>query len=249
MKGVTTLFEHADHSWRVVARDPARKPWLIDTNEFVVQSAGVALITDPGGQEIFPAVFSALSAELDPRRVKSIFASHPGAAAISSLGLWLAFNPEIRCYASWLWSQVITHVGGDHETIIALPDEGGTISLGQLTLHAVPAHHLHASASFHLYDPVARILFTGDVGTALLPASRPGLFVDDFRSHIRYAEAFHRRAMGSNEAKNEWCDRISRLQVDMLCPQHGAIYRGADVGRFVDWFRALPVGMQTRSAT
>ena len=246
MKRLTTLFEQADHSWRVVARDPARKPCLIDTNEFVIESAGVALITDPGGQEIFPAVFGALSADFDPRRVTSIFASHPDPDVISSLALWQAFNPKIRCYASWLWSQVIPHLGADSESIIGLPDDGGSIAVGRITLHAIPAHHLHSSGNFHLYDPVARILFTGDVGSAILPASEQSLFVEDFRRHIRHAEGFHQRLMGSNEAKNDWCERIAKLPIDMLCPQHGALYRGADVTRFIDWFRALPVGMTGR---
>ena len=29
----------------------------------------------------------------------------------------------------------------------------------------------------------------------------------------------------------------------MLCPQHGAIYRGEDVRRFIDWFANLEVGL------
>jgi flavorubredoxin len=28
----------------------------------------------------------------------------------------------------------------------------------------------------------------------------------------------------------------------MLCPQHGAIYQGEDVARFIDWFSSLEVG-------
>ena len=56
---------------------------------------------------------------------------------------------------------------------------------------------------------------------------------------------FHRRWMGSNEAKNDWCDRVGNMQIDMLCPQHGAIYRGEDVARFIQWFRDLKVGTQT----
>jgi len=31
--------------------------------------------------------------------------------------------------------------------------------------------------------------------------------------------------------------------VDMLCPQHGAIYQGEDVNRFIDWFDRLEVGV------
>lgn len=114
--------------------------------------------------------------------------------------------------------------------------------LGGLKLQAVPAHYLHSSGNFHLYDEAARILFSGDVGAALLPAEENTLFVTNFDRHIKHAEGFHRRWMGSDAAKLDWCERASALQVDMLCPQHGAIYQGADVERFIDWFYRLPVG-------
>jgi hypothetical protein len=120
MKRVVTLYEQGDHSWRVVARDPMKAAYLIDTNEYVIESAGVAMITDPGGQEIFPAVFGSLSADFDSRKITSIFSSHQDPDVISSLALWLAFNPKLRCHASWLWSQFIPHFGGDGETILPL---------------------------------------------------------------------------------------------------------------------------------
>jgi flavorubredoxin len=85
-------------------------------------------------------------------------------------------------------------------------------------------------------------LFSGDVGAAMLPEDCQDFFVSDFGRHIRYAEGFHRRWMGSNEAKNDWCERVSTVDIDMLCPQHGAMYRGLDVARFIDWFAGLKVG-------
>ena len=110
-------------------------------------------------------------------------------------------------------------------------------------MQAIPAHYLHSSGNFHLYDPKAKILFSGDVGAALLPADHNGLYVEDFGRHIRHAEAFHKRWMGSDKAKRDWCERVSRLDIDMMVPQHGAIYRGADVQRFINWFSALEVGV------
>ena len=49
--------------------------------------------------------------------------------------------------------------------------------------------------------------------------------------------------MGSERAKKDWCARVSQMDIDMLCPQHGAIYRGGDVKRFIDWFAQLEVGI------
>lgn len=242
MKKSVTIYQAGEHTWRVIARDPERPNHLIDTNEYVVSHGASALLTDPGGQEIFPAVFSALSAEFDPRRITHIFSSHQDPDVISSLALWLSFNPSIRCYASWLWSSFIPHFGGDAATIIPMPDEAAPIAVGDLQLTTVPAHYLHSSGNLQLYDPTAQILFTGDIGAALLPDDEYGLFVTDFDKHIRHAEGFHRRWMGSEPAKRAWCERASQLKIELLCPQHGSIYRGADVGRFINWFADLEVG-------
>lgn len=243
MKTTRTIFEDGSHKWTAIVRDPEKPACLIDTNEYLVQHAGRGLLLDPGGAEIFPAVFSALSSEFDPSSLSGLFASHQDPDIISSLALWLEFNPQMKCYVSWLWESFIPHFGGSSDIFVALPDESETISLAGLQLQTVPAHYLHSSGNLHLYDRQAKILFSGDVGAALLPPGSQGLFVEDFATHIRHAEGFHCRWMGSNEAKRAWCERVSRLDIDMLCPQHGAIYRGQDVQRFINWFDELRVGV------
>lgn len=241
MKKCTEIFRQGDHSWILVARDPARPDHLIDTNEYIVRSGGSSLLTDPGGLEIFPHVFPAVVEAVDPETLLGIFASHQDPDVISSLSLWLAYKPSLKCWLSWLWTSFVPHFGGSPDTFVPIPDEGMRIHVGQVALDAVPAHYLHSSGNFHLYDPVARILFTGDIGAALVPADAP-LVVTDFDRHIQLAEGFHRRWMGSNEARRDWCDRVAALKVDQLCPQHGCVYRGADVERFINWFSDFRVG-------
>lgn len=243
MKTARAIFEDGDHKWLAVTRDPNRPDFLIDTNEYLVVHGEDSILVDPGGSEVFPAVFSAISTVFDPRKIDKLFASHQDPDTISSLSMWLEFNPNIRCYISWLWTSFVPHFGGGGETFVPIPDAGMEILVGGLRLKAIPAHYLHSSGNFHLYDPKAKILFTGDVGAALLPPGEEGLFVEDFDRHIRHAEAFHRRWMGSEKAKRDWCARVSLLDIDMLCPQHGAIYRGEDVKRFIDWFSRLDVGI------
>lgn len=243
MKKATTIFQHEGHRWVVIARDPQRPDCLIDTNEYLVIDNQSAMLCDPGGLEIFPAVFSAISEVYDPAQIQYLFSSHQDPDIISSLGLWVEFNPNIRCYISWLWAGFVPHFGGVAETFITLPDEGMPLALGQCKLEAIPAHYLHSSGNFHVYDPLAKLLFSGDVGAALLPPGEDGLFVTDFDRHIAHAAGFHRRWMGSNEAKRRWCERVAKMEIDMLCPQHGAIYRGADVSRFINWLDELQVGI------
>lgn len=243
MKKAINIYSSGKHCWYAIARDPERPSFIIDTNEYLISDGNQALLTDPGGMEIFPAVFAAIGEVLDPSSIETIFASHQDPDVISSLALWLAFNPQISCHVSGLWKTFIPHFGGNELSLLAIPDQGNEIKLGELVLNTIPAHYLHSSGNFHLYDPAAKILFSGDIGAALLPGDQSDLFVSDFAAHVRFAEGFHRRWMGSNSAKRDWCERVAKMDIDMLCPQHGAIYQGADVMRFINWLDELHVGI------
>jgi len=243
MKTARVIYEDGQHKWIALVRDPNRPDFLIDSNEYLVIDGDDSLLLDPGGVEVFPSVFSALSTEFDPRKINKLFASHQDPDIISSLALWLEFNPQVKCYISWLWASFVPHFGGNKETFITIPDGGMDIMIGSQRLQVIPAHYLHSSGNFHLYDPKAKILFSGDIGTALSPPGEDDLFFEDFDRHIRHAETFHRRWMGSEKAKRDWCQRVSQLDIEMMCPQHGSIYRGDQVRRFIDWFSHLEVGV------
>ena len=235
------LFDNGEHQCMMF--DDLVSGEGVQSNQFLITDNEQYLLLDPGGDLTYTPLSLELSKHIPVQDLTYIFASHQDPDICSSLALWLEFNPAMRCHVSWLWSSFIPHFGGTADTFVSIPDEGADISLDGLSLRAVPAHYLHSSGNFNLYDKVARVMFSGDVGAALLPPGEDGLFVDNFDKHIRHAEGFHRRWMGSNEAKRRWCERVSQMEIDMLCPQHGAIYQGADVQRFINWFDELQVGI------
>jgi flavorubredoxin len=244
MKKTEVIFESESHKWIMITRDPSKLSYVIDTNEYlIINKEQKGFLIDPGGLEIFPVVFGSISRDFSPDDISHIFSSHQDPDIISSISLWLEVNPKIQCYISWLWTSFVPHFGGDSTTYIPIPDEGMEIQHGNVSLTAVPAHYLHSSGNFNLYDKVSNIFFSGDIGSALLPADHTDIYVSNFDSHIKMCEKFHKRWMGSERAKKKWCERVSSLKVDMLCPQHGSIFAGKDVDRFVNWFSDLEIGM------
>jgi flavorubredoxin len=125
---------------------------------------------------------------------------------------------------------------------VPIQDNGGVINLGSVELQIIPAHYLHSSANFNIYDPQAKILFSGDIGAALEAPDAP-VFVDNFDAHIEKMRYFHQRWMPSNQAKRAWVERVRSLDIDILAPQHGRMFKGNDVKRFLDWFESLQVGI------
>ena len=244
---VAPVFEAGNHRWWVLFDQEERR--VIDSNVYIVESNGQSMLLDPGGFEIFPHVLAALAEAVQPSSVRAAFVSHQDPDIASSLPLWNACNKDLEWHIPALWEGFIRHYGALEAKFFGIGDDGGTVSIGGRRLELIPAHYLHASANFHVYDPDAKVLFSGDVGAALLPPGH-GIWVGRqgadsakaFDDHIQHAKYFHQRWMPSNHAKKDWIDRVRQLDIQVLCPQHGAIYAGENVQRFLNWFDALTVG-------
>jgi len=214
---------------------------IIDTNQYLVKSGDHALLMDPGGIEIFAPMLTALLREVSLENITDIFASHQDPDIISSLGLWDKALPNAKLHSPWLWEGFIRHFGMENMSYNPIPDEGGPLRIGEIELQLIPAHYVHSSGNFSVYDPIGKILMSGDAGAALEAIDAP-LFVDDFEEHIPKMKGFHQRWMPSNRAKNDWINRVRALDVEILAPQHGRLFKGDNVRRFLDWFEALNVG-------
>ncbi len=240
------LFENGSHTWLMFGRDDEKPEQIIDTNQYIIITKNNALLMDPGGIELFSAMLSAVIKQVPADKVTHIFASHQDPDIISSLGLWDQALPSATLHSPWIWESFIRHFGMESITYAAIPDEGSSLKLDNVTLDYIPAHYLHSSGNFNVYDGEAKILMSGDIGAALEEVNAP-IFVENFDEHIDKMKMFHQRWMPSNSAKNDWVQRVRKLDIDMMCPQHGRIFKGDDVKRFLDWFEALDVGIIANS--
>jgi len=237
----TKLYE-GSHKWIMFGRDESKPENIIDSNQYMVRTANRCVLFDPGGAEIFAPMMAAVLNYVSVEQITDLFASHQDPDVISSLGLWDQALTNAKLYAPAIWEGFIRHFGCESIEYVAIPDNGATIKLDSGELQFIPAHYLHSSGNFHVYDPEAKILMSGDVGAALEPIGVP-MFVDNFAAHTEKMRYFHQRWMPSNPAKKAWIDRVRKLEIDILAPQHGRLFKGDDVKRFLDWFEALPVGI------
>ncbi len=230
------------HQWYVFGRDPEKPENIIDTNQFMIVDGNRSLLLDPGGIEVFSTMLASVLKYVDIEHLTDIFASHQDPDVISSLGMWDQVLPNATMHCSWLWESFVRHFGMDNIQYNPIPDEGGRLKLENIELQLIPAHYLHSSGNFSIYDPKSKILFSGDIGAALESPGTP-MFVEDFDSHVEKMRYFHERWMPSNEAKRNWVQRIRKLDVEIMAPQHGRLFKGDDIGKFLDWFEQLDVGV------
>ncbi len=220
----------------------------IQANQFLVVNNGRAALIDPGGNLTYNRLLSEVSDHIDVRReLAYIMATHQDPDIISSMNKWLVASDCIAL-VSELYLRFVPHfcnTGSTRGRLDAIPDEGLAVSLGGGKIIALPAHFLHAEANFSFYDPISKILFSGDIGASI--GHTGSFFVEDFKAHTEHMVGFHKRYMTANRALRFWVKMVRELEISMIVPQHGGAFRGENVGRFLTWLEGLQVGVDILS--
>ncbi|MGB0126982.1 MAG: MBL fold metallo-hydrolase [Rhodocyclaceae bacterium] len=218
----------------------------VQCNQFLVIDSGRAALIDPGGGLSYNSLLLALQKHVALKDLMYILSSHADPDVIASVNKWFVAS-QCKVLISRLWVRFLPHFTTgrvDADRIVAIPDDGAVIPFGSGTIIALPAHFLHSEGNFQFYDPVSKILFSGDLGASLVSPEVAGEPVSDFDAHLRYMLGFHRRYMGSNKVCRLWANMVRQLDIQAIVPQHGSRFVGREmVGRFIDWVESLNCGM------
>jgi flavorubredoxin len=236
------LFDDGSHR-NVLLDDISGGDMSVQANQHVIVDGASGMILDPGGHKVYTRVLSATSAVLGRARLETIFLSHQDPDIVAAVNGWL-MTTDATAYVSALWTRFVPHFGLDRlveSRLKSIPDPGMELTLGATALRILPAHFLHSPGNLQVYDPRAKVLYTGDLGASLGTSYRE---VSDFDAHEQYMLGFHQRYMAGNAALRAWARRVRTLDIDVIAPQHGALFRGrAMVERFIAWCEGLQCGL------
>jgi len=238
------LHETEEHKFILLNESEPGEEDGIRSNQYLVMHRNCGVLLDPGGFGVMPRVLAEMLRYITPANLKGIILSHQDPDIVGGIATWLEIT-DAEVYVSRIWMRFLPHYGIDEmHRFTGVPDEGMLYQVCPgFDLQLVPAHFLHSEGQINVYDPISKILFTGDIGAAMLPVDKDYAFVDNFSEHLPYIEEFHRRYMCSNKAARIWVDAVSKLDLLLIAPQHGPIYRGQAVKDFLDWFKELQCGI------
>lgn len=242
----TELFRDGTHACLMFSDLSPEGDEAVQANQFLILHGDHGAILDPGGNLAYNDLLLSMSKFFQPSKLSVIAASHADPDIIASLDRWMTTAGSAQVYISRLWERFVPHFCKPGKTagrIVGIGDEGMRIPLGSTHLVALPAHFMHAEGNFHFYDPISRILFSGDLGTSLVSGREAGRIVTDFAAHRPRMEPFHRRYMVSNKILRLWVSMVRKLPIDMLVPQHGCPLKGPAIGDFLNWLENLPCGI------
>ncbi len=218
----------------------------VQANQFLIVDHGHGALLDPGGNMTYHGLLMAMHNYFPPKRLEYILASHPDPDIIASVNKWM-IHSECKVIISKLWVRFVPHFCSSENSagrVLGIPDEGMALNLGETAIKAIPAHVLHSEGNFQFYDPVSKILFSGDMGASIVGNKEAHSPVEDFKKHIPLMEGFHKRYMISNKICRYWVNMVRQMDVEAIVPQHGRIFKGKKmVNEFLSWIEQLPCGV------
>lgn len=235
------LFQNDNH--RNILLEDVSSGLAIQANNHLIVHGKSAIVLDPGGHKAYSKVLSSTLALLNGAKLDYLFLSHQDPDIVAAVNGWL-MTTEVTAYAPTIWLRFIPHFGLDsyvQDRLLGIDDGGMKLSLDGCELVFVPAHYLHSCGNFQLYDPISKILYTGDLGASVGCDYRS---TSNFSEHLKNMEGFHKRYMPNSKVMKVWAKMIRSLDIETIAPQHGAMMVGKEiVGEFIDWCSQVECGI------
>ena len=222
--------------------DETHEDSFLSVNQYLIVNNGVGMLIDPGSEAIFDELYEAVSEHVEIQNVKYVFFSHQDPDVSGSIAQW-AVSTSAKFIMSALWVRFMSHYGfTEMSRVMSLADHGAKLKFGSEYIKFIPAHFLHSPGNFSLYDAKSKIVFSGDIGAAIVSTPEAYKKVENFEEHKEHLLGFHKRYMGSNKLCRAWVSKIEKLDVDSIAPQHGFVFEDESVNLFLEWLKELECG-------
>jgi flavorubredoxin len=119
-------------------------------------------------------------------------------------------------------------------------DENGwklTLRSGR-TLRFIFTPYLHFPGAIMTYDEKSKILFSSDVFGGI--SYDWGLYAKEW--YLEAVKAFHENYMAHHDYLKHAMEKLEKLDISMICPQHGSIIPKDKVKEFIAALKDLPCG-------
>ncbi len=216
-------------------------------NAFLIIDEKITLI-DTVKRPFMDELLSRISSIIDPRKIDYIVSNHSEMDHSGSLPEIIATVAPEKVLASKMGRKALfEHFGVEVDEI----ESGEELKLGDLTLKFLETRMIHWPDSMFTYIPEEKLLFSQDAfGMHLATSER---YADEIPLDImrRESDTYYANIVlpYSPMVKNT-IKKVGEmgLEIELLCPDHGPIWRSKDIAIILEWYNAYIEQKPTRKA-
>ncbi|HRQ66103.1 MAG TPA: hypothetical protein PKZ76_14785 [Xanthomonadaceae bacterium] len=231
----TFLFQTSEHQCIVLGHGQSEQG---RRRQVLIRHGDHCAVVDPGGDMVFGPLAMAIARHVALDAMDFVFTAHEDAQAVARLERWLA-GTDTCIVASRDWIRLNTGQGDPRNDtrrkrrFLLLGQRGGRVPLGKSELRVLPALPAQSVGQPGIFDPVSRILFSGDVGATDLVDSAP---CENFETLLPWLVKRRPAYLQDSRGCREWALIARDLRPHMILPRCGTPIVGKQaVSRFLDW--------------
>jgi two-component system, cell cycle response regulator len=206
-------------------------------NPYLLIAGDEAVLFDPGSPIDFDDVLENVLELIPLHKISYVVLSHQDPDLCASVPLFeqKGLNASLVCH--WRSSVIIQYYNVTSPFYLVDQHDFQLVLENGRKLQLIHAPYLHFPGSILTFDPVSKILFSGDLFGGF--SQHSGLFADEHYDEAM--QSFHESYMPSNDILRPIMEFLLNMDISTIAPQHGSIING-DVRRYVKSLRDLECG-------
>ncbi|EQB39483.1 histidine kinase [Sulfurimonas hongkongensis] len=208
---------------------------------YFIENGNESILVDPGSMLEFEETVRKVKSIADISSIKYIILHHQDpdlAAAVPEIEK-LIDRDDLLIVTHSRTALLIKHylVSSDYYEIDK--NENRLITLSGFTLEFYTTPYCHAPGAFVSYEPETKTLFSGDIFGGIEKSWE--FYADE--TYFAKAKQFHQEYMPSKDIFNFALQKIEKLDLELIAPQHGSIIKKQYIKKLIEDMKNLECGI------
>ncbi len=208
---------------------------------YLIKNGSESILIDPGSMLEFEETIRKVKSIVDIKDIKYIVLHHQDPDLVAAV-------PEIEKLINRDDLLIVTHsrmsllikhylVTSDYYEIDKHNNTLITSNGFKLDFHTTP--YCHSPGAFVSYEPLTKTLFSGDIFGGIEESWE--FYADE--TYFEKAKQFHEEYMPSKDIFNYALNKIDKLDIDLIAPQHGSIIEKKYINNLIKDMKNLDCGL------
>jgi len=212
-------------------------------NPYIIKDGDETILIDPGNLTDYSKVASKIFSATNPSQIAHMILHHQDPDLCASVPLMeeLIHNDKLEIITHSRASLLIRYYGTKSKFVNV--DQHGythTLKSGRV-LRFMVTPFCHFPAAIVTYDEKEKLLFSSDLFAAV--SKDWHLFAQE--GYEKQMESFHVGYIASSLHLNRVLEKIEKMDINMILPQHGSIIKGEMIPRCINYLKQLKCGIDS----